>query len=137
MDLFFLVYLNVNLLVCELCFIMIEKKNLIVNDEFFTSAAKVLDTESYIHTEFDDLYQNVTVINERYADMFTANGCDFDCLKAEFRILASHVTKFLSKSSPAKCWPQLFKLKAGLGLFNILHIAELCISILLVNAESE
>ena len=48
-----------------------RKKNLIVNDEFFTSTAKVLDTESYIHTEFDDLYQNVTVINERYADMFS------------------------------------------------------------------
>ena len=69
--------------------------------------------------------------------MFIANGCDFDCLKAEFRILISHATKFLSKSSSAKCWPQLFKLKAGLDLFNILHIAELCISIPLSNAKSE
>ena len=82
-----------------------------VNDEFFTATTKFLDTESYIHAEFNDLYQNVTIIKERYTDMFVANGCDFDCLKAEYRILVSQLTKFLSKSSPDNCWPQLFKLK--------------------------
>ena len=108
-----------------------------VNDDFFTATAKFLDTESYIHVEFDDLYENVNVITKRFGELFTANGCDLDRLKGEFRILVSHVNKFLSKSSPNRCWPQLFKLKVGLGLRNILHIAELCIAIPLSNAESE
>ena len=71
-----------------------------VNDDFFTATAKFLDTESYIHVEFDDLYENVNVITKRFGELFTANGCDLDRLKGEFRILVSHVNKFLSKSSP-------------------------------------
>ena len=45
--------------------------------------------------------------------------------------------KFSKKSSPSRCWPPLFTLKDGLGLKNILHIAELCIAILWSNAEIE
>ena len=49
----------------------------------------------------------------------------------------THVRKFYSGNSPSGCWPQLFQLKSGLGLKNILHIAEICIVVLLSNAESE
>ena len=49
----------------------------------------------------------------------------------------THVRKFLSGNSPSRCWPQLFQLKSGLGLKNILHIAEICIVVPLSNAESE
>ena len=49
----------------------------------------------------------------------------------------THVRKFLSGNSPLCCWPQLFQLKSSLGLKNILHIAEICIVVLLSNAESE
>ena len=48
-----------------------------------------------------------------------------------------HVRKFLSGNSPLCCWPQLFQLKSGLGLKNILHIAEIYIVIPLSNAESK
>jgi hypothetical protein len=58
-------------------------------------------------------------------------------LKDEFHILYSHVIKFLSKSSVSCCWPQIFRLKNGLGLHDILHIAGLCIVIPLSNAECE
>ena len=49
----------------------------------------------------------------------------------------THVRKFLSGNSPSRCCPQLFQLKSGLGLKNILHIAEICIVVPLSNAESE
>ena len=49
----------------------------------------------------------------------------------------TNVRKFLSGNSPSRCWPQLFQLKSGLGLKNILHIAEICIVVPLSNAESE
>ena len=109
----------------------------ILQDEFFTATAKFLDTESYSHTEFEELFENVVKIKERYNDLLSANGCDLTRLKAELRILYTHVSKFLSKCSPARCWPQVFKIKDGLGLRNVLHIAELCIAIPLSNAESE
>ena len=109
----------------------------IVQDEFFNATAKFLETESYSYTEFEELFENVVIIKDRYNSLLSANGCDLNQLKAEFRIIYTHVNKFLSKCSSAQCWPQLFKLKHGLGLRNILHIAELCIAIPLSNAESE
>ena len=108
-----------------------------VQNEFFIATAKFLNTESYIHTEFEELFENVVIIKERYNDLQSANGCDLTQLKGEFRILNTHVNKFLFKCLPVRCWPQLFKLKDGLGLQNLLHIAELCIAIPLPNAESE
>ena len=92
---------------------------------------------SYNFTEFEELFKSVVIIKDRYESLLFASGCDPTRLKAEFRILYIHVNKFLSKCSPGQCWLQLFKLKHGLGLENILHVAELCIAILLSNAESE
>ena len=109
----------------------------IVNDDFFKASAQFLDTPSYQDTTIDVLFDCVNVIVERYAEQFKANGCDLQKIKAEFRVLYNHVTKFLSKSCASRTWPQIFRLKNGLGLHNILHIAELCIVIPLSNAECE
>lgn len=116
---------------------LIQRYGPIVQDEFFTATAKFLETDSYSHTEFEELFENVVIIKDRYNSLLSANGCDLNRLKAEFRMLYTHVNKFLSKCSPDQCWLQLFKLKHGLGLRNILHVAELCIAIPLSNAESE
>ena len=74
-------------------------------------------------------------IKDRYSVQLAANGCNIDRLNVELRLLYSHVNKFLSNVTPSKCWPCLFKLKEGLGIKNILHIGEICISIPLSNAE--
>ena len=108
-----------------------------VQNEFFIATAKFLNTESYIHTEFEELFENVVIIKEQYNNLLSANGCDLTRLKGKFRILYTHVNKFLSKCLPARCWPQLFKLKDGLGLQNVSHITELCITIPLSNTESK
>ena len=101
----------------------------IVCDVFFNATAKFLETESYSFTEFEELFESVVIIKDRYESLLFANGCDLTRLKAEFRILYTHVNKFLSKCSPVQCCLQVFKHKHGLGLENILHIAELCIAI--------
>ena len=76
-------------------------------------------------------------IKDHYSEQLAANGCNINCLNAELQILYSHVNKFLSNVTPSKCWPCLFKLKEGLDIKNILHIAEICISIPLSNTECE
>ena len=107
-------------------------------DDFFTATATFLDTKSYVNEVCEELYEkSVPIIVSRYSRQLVANNCNIDRLKAEFQVMFTHVRKFLSGNSPSRCWPQLFQLKSGLGLKNILHIAEICIVVLLSNAESE
>ena len=110
-----------------------------IEDDFFTGTAAFLDTKSYVVNEdCEELFEkSVPIIVSRYSQQLVASNCNVDCLKAEFRVMFTHVRKFLSGNSPSRCWPQLFQLKSGLGLKNILHIAEICIVVPLSNAESE
>ena len=39
-----------------------QRYNPVIKDEFFSATAKFLDTSSYVHLEFDDLFESVTVI---------------------------------------------------------------------------
>ena len=111
-----------------------------VEDDFFTVTAALLDTKLNV---CEELYEKtVPIIVSRYSQQLVANNCKVDCLKAEFRVMFTHVRKFLSGNSPSCCWPQIFQLKSGLGLKNILHItilhiAEICIVVLLSNAKSK
>ena len=106
----------------------------ILKDEFILASATFLDTQSFTCLEFDEILASAIKIKDHYSEQLAANGCNIDRLNAELRILYSHVKKFLSNVTPSKCWPRLFKLK-GLGIKNILHIAEICITIPLSNAE--
>ena len=85
--------------------------------------------------QFDEILASTIKIEDHYFEQLAANACNIDCLNAELRILHSHVNKFSSNVTPSKCWPRLFKLKEGLGIKNILHTAEICISIQLSKAE--
>ena len=106
----------------------------ILKDEFILASATFLDTQSFSCLEFDEVLASAIKIKDHYSEQLAANGCNIDRLNAELRILSSHVNKFLSNVTPSKCWHRLFKLK-GLSIKNIFHIAEICISIPLSNAE--
>ena len=114
-----------------------DRYDCILKDEFILASATFLDTQSFSCLEFDEILASAIKIKDHYSEQLAANGCNIDRLNAELRILYSHVNKFLSNVTPSKCWPCLFKLKEGLGIKNILPIAEICISIPLSNAEFE
>ena len=112
-----------------------DQYDCILKDEFILASATFLDMQSFSCLEFDEILASTIKIKGCYSEQLAANGCNIDHLNAELRILYSHVNKFLSNVTPSKCWPCLFKLKEGLGIKNILHIAEICICIPLSNAE--
>lgn len=109
-----------------------------LEDPVFIAMADFLNTKAYAHNDVDLLFEeSVQLIYDRFEMLFQANGCKKEKLKTEFRTLFSHVTTFLKRSTSSKCWPQLFQLRDGLSLSNILHVAELCIVVPLSNAECE
>ena len=114
-----------------------DRYDCILKDEFILASATFLDTQSFSCLEFDEILASAIKIKDHYSEQLAANECNIDRLNAELRILYFHVNKFLSNVTPSKCWPRLFKLKEGLGIKYILHIAEICISIPLSNAECE
>ena len=109
-----------------------------IEDDFFTATAAILDTKSYVNEDYEELYEkSVPIIVSRHSQQLVANNYNVDRLKAEFRVMFTHVRKLLSGNSPSCCWPHVFQLKSGLGLKNISHTAEVCIAVPLSNAESE
>ena len=113
-----------------------DRYDCILKDELILALATFLDMQSSSCLEFDEILASAIKIKDHYSEHFAANGCNIDHLNAERRILYSHVNNFLSNVTPSKCWPCLFKLE-GLGIKNILHIAEICISIPLSKSECE
>ena len=110
------------LITCENCF------SCFIKGDFFTATAAFLDTKLYVNEDCEELYEkSVPIIVSRYSQQPVANNCNVDCLKAEFWVMFTHFRKFLSVISPSRCWPQVFQLKRGLGLKNILHIAEIAL----------
>ena len=114
-----------------------DRYDCILKDEFILASATFLDMQSFSCLEFDEILASAMKIKDHYSEQLAAIGCDIDRLNAELRILYFHVIKFLSNVTPSKRWPRLFKLKEGLDVKNILHMAEICISISLSNAECE
>ena len=114
-----------------------DQYDCILKDEFILASATFLDTQFFSCLEFDEILARAVKIKDDCSEQLAANGCNIDHVNAELRILYSHVNKFLSNVTPSKCWPCLFKLKKRLGIKNILHIAEICITIPLSNAECE
>ena len=95
--------------------------NPIVKDKFFLAIAKFLDTSSYAHLEFNDLFESVTVIQNCYHKMLIANGRELNRLKSKYRIVYNHVIKFLKKLSPQKMFLVLktyFTLQSFVLLFH-------------------
>lgn len=60
-----------------------------------------------------------------------------DKLKDEFELLYDYVKRYIAKSTPEKCWHNIFNIGHDLGVSNIIHLIEICLVIPLSNAESE
>ena len=109
-----------------------------IEDDFFTTTVAFLDIKLYVNEDCEEHYEkSVPIIVSHYSQQLVANNYNVDCLKTEFWVMFTHVRKFLSGNSPLHFWSQFFQLKSGLGLKNILYIAEICIVVLQSNAESE
>ena len=58
-------------------------------------------------------------------------------MKEEFEVLHDHIISYVSKSSSERCWPIIFRKGHDLGIHNLLHVLEICLTAPLSNAESE
>ena len=58
-------------------------------------------------------------------------------MKEEFEVLHDHIISYVSKSSSERCWPIIFRKGHDLGIHNLLHVLEICLTAALSNAESE
>ena len=65
-----------------------------------------------------------------------ANNCNLNFLKEELKILHDHVKRYVSKCSSKKCWPIIFQIGQELGIRNLLHVIEICLTAPLSNTES-
>ena len=73
---------------------------------FFTATAAFLDTKSNVNEVCEELYEkSIPIIVSHYSQQLVANNCNVECLKAKFRVIFTHVRKFLSGNSPLHCWP--------------------------------
>ena len=101
----------------------------------FKAIIIILDSESYKFLDVDIIYDEVIV--EHFKPLLLSNNFSTDHLKEELEILHDHIVRYVSKSSPEKCWPIIFRIGNDLGIRNLLHILELCLAAPLSNAESE
>ena len=110
----------------------------IPENPLFISVASFLDTRLYICIcNSEDLSDHINTMVDRYRLLLEANNCNLENIHYEFDIIFDHVKHFMPNRSSSKAWPLIFKLKEGLGIKNILQVAELCIAIPISNAESE
>lgn len=58
-------------------------------------------------------------------------------LDLEIETSYSHVCRFLSKSTPEKCWESMFALKDQLKVENFLLVVEICVVLPISSAEVE
>ena len=111
--------------------------NPLLENDAFKSISLILDSSSYQHTTIDSLIMDLGVVKLHFNDMLTATNCNTVNLNQEFEVLHDHVTRFLSRPSPEKCWPIVFKIGSDLGITNLLHLIEICLVMLLANAKAE
>ena len=109
----------------------------VLENEVFKAISIILDSESYKFLDVEIIYDEIKLIAEHFKQMLIANNCRTNNLKEEFEIMHDHINRYLSKSSPEKCWPIIFRIGHDLGIQNLLHVLELCLVVPLSNAESE
>ncbi len=98
--------------------------------------AQFLDTKSYHTSDVDEIKEKVSLIKTHFETLLLANGCIIDRCEIKMEVIFEHVVNFVPQKCPSKSWPALFLIKEEMGIQNILHIAELCITVPISNAES-
>ena len=58
-------------------------------------------------------------------------------LETEISSLNGYIMKFMKDKDPNVCWLQMFHLSDKLIIRNILQLIEICITVLIFNAEVE
>ena len=62
---------------------------------FFAATAAFSDTKPHVNEDCEELYKkSVPIIVSRYSQQHVANNCNVDFLKAEFRVMFTHVQGF-------------------------------------------
>ena len=103
----------------------------------FKSIAAFLDTCCYQFTDFDNIFTHIVKIKEKFEVQLLGNRCDIAKLKSKAEIMFNHVKNFWSNIPSSKTWSMLFSLKHEPGIRNILHIAEISITLPICNTKSE
>ena len=109
----------------------------LLENDLFKSISIILDSESYQFIEPNVIYEEIQVVVKHFESILLTNGCNVNNLKEEFELLHDHIKRFISKSTPEKCWPIIFRIGRDLGIQNMLHVLEICLVAPLSNAESE
>ena len=109
----------------------------ILENDVFKAISVILDSESYQFLESDIVYDEVKVVVDYFESHLLANNCNLNFLKEEFKILHDQVKRYVSKCLSEKCWSIIFRIGQELRIGNLLHIIEICLTILLSNAGSE
>ena len=116
---------------------IVKRMEPLLESVVFRSISMILDSGSYQFHERDTIYDEVNVVVDHFKPLLVANGCNIDHLREEFEVLHDHIQRYVSKSTPEKCWPNIFKIGRDLGICNLLHVIEICLVVPLSNAESE
>ena len=109
----------------------------ILENDVFKAISVILNSASYQFLESDIVYNEVKVVVDYLASPLLLNNCNLNFLKEEFEISHNHVRRYVSKCSSEKCWPIIFRIGQELGIRNLLHVIEICLTAPLSNAESK
>ena len=114
-----------------------SRLELLLENEVFKAICIILDSQLYLFLSVDIIYNEVKVIVEHFKYLLLANNCSINHLKEEVEVLHDHIIRYVAKSSSARCWPMIFHIGHDLGIHNLLHVLEICLTAPLSNAESE
>ena len=108
-----------------------------LENEGFKAICIILGSESYPFLSVDIIYDEIKVIVEHFKSLLLANNCSIDHLKDELEVLHDHMIRYVSKSSSERCQRIIFHIGHDLGIHNLLHVLEICLTVPLSNAESD
>ena len=74
---------------------------------------------------------------QSFKNLLVPNRCETSKIRTEFEILYEHIKMFLGKKSSDKVWPHMFSQQKEIVISNLIHIAEIAISIPTSDAETE
>ena len=124
-------------IVCQLKVRLSARLSSVVEDPLFKAMAMFLDTPSYQFHEFGDIVREVNIIVNWFKILLEANGCIVAQIEEELETVIDHVKQFMPRNAASKVWPYLFSRQNELCITNILHVAEISLSIPLSKAETE
>ena len=105
----------------------------ILENNIFKAISVILDSKCYQFLESDIVYNEVKVVYYFESPML-ANNCNLNFLKEELKTLHNHIKRYVSKCLSEKCWPIIFCIGLELGIGNLLHVTEICLTAPLSNA---